>query len=567
MRISLERRYAGQQASDRITVRFSRFLHTRLNTSLQVGCSSDGTQTWSKILINRMNLPIDIVTLVLVTAVISAALAITLFILADRSRSDGLPLWSLAMGLQAVAYGLLLTRGSISDWFSVVVANILLATTSALVLKALAQFFRQAISPWLIWSPVLAMTLGMLWLADHFQARVMLHAAIIGLQTFMMLILVMRHSPGAPGRGQYILMGALVAVLVLLSARFIGTAIGESAMDRLFESTLLQTATFLMAMLFHLLLVFGVIVMTRDQIDRELRASEQRFRTLVEDANDVIYTLDLDGAFEYLSPNLYESLGHVPEDFFGQHFSTLVHPDDLPRCEAFVQRLLSSRSKQRGLEYRVHDHQGGWRWQSTNASPLFDANGSLVGMIGIAHDISERKRIEEQTYRLAHYDALTDLPNRRLFFEHLHQAIREAERKHSQVAVMFLDLDRFKPINDHHGHAVGDRVLQLIAQRLRACLRDADTIGRIGGDEFLILLTDVGSAHDACVVANKLVHAAQTPLEVAELALQVSCSIGIALYPMHSRDITVLMRYADEALYAAKRAGRNQICLSNRADT
>ena len=514
-----------------------------------------------------MNTPIDIFTLVLVTTVISAALAITLFILADRSGRDGLRLWGLAMALQAVAFGLILIRGAISDLFTVVVANILLATTSALVLKALAHYFRHAISPWLIWSPVLAMGLGMLWLVDHFQGRVMLHAAIIALQTLMMLILVVRHAPGAPGRGQYILIGALVAVLILLGARFIGTAIGESAVDRLFESTLLQTSTFLMAMLFHLLLALGVIVMTRDQMNMELCASEQRFRMLVEDANDVIYTLDRSGAFEYLSPNLRESLGHAPEDFLGKHFSTLVHPDDLPRCEAFVQRVLRSRSKQRGLEYRVRHHEGGWRWHSTNASPSLDGNGSLVGMIGVAHDISERKRIEEQTYHLAHYDALTDLPNRRLFFEHLRQAIRGAERKGSQLAVMFLDLDRFKPVNDHYGHAIGDRVLQLVAKRLRGCLRDADTIGRIGGDEFLILLTDVGSAHDACVVADKLVHAAQTPLQVAELELQVSCSIGLALYPVHSRDITALMRHADEALYAAKRAGGGQICLSDHADT
>lgn len=403
----------------------------------------------------------------------------------------------------------------------------------------------------------------MLALVDHFQGRVMLHASIIGAQTLMMLILVVGHSSRAPGRGKYILIGALTAVLILLAFRFIGTAIGESSLDRLFESNLLQTTTFLMAMLFHLLLAFGVIVVARDQINRELCASEQRFRTLVEDANDVIYTLGLSGHFEYLSPNLRESLGHAPEDFMGRHFSSLVHPDDLSRCEAFVQRLLSSESKQRGLEYRVRDYKGGWKWHSTNASPFFDNTGALVGMIGIAHDINERKQMEEQAYHLAHYDTLTELPNRRLFFEHLHQAIREAERESRQLAVMFIDLDRFKPINDRYGHAIGDRVLQAIAKGLRGCLRDADTIGRIGGDEFLILLNDIAYAEDALLVAEKLLQAAQMPLEIGDLSLQVSCSIGIALYPMNGRDSITLMRNADEALYAAKREGRNQICLAD----
>lgn len=513
-----------------------------------------------------MDTPFHIFTLVFVTAAISASLAVTLLVLADGSGRDGLRLWSLAMGLQALAFGLFLFRGSISDFFSIILANILLAITSALVLKALAHFFQQSISPWLIWTPVIAMGLGMLWLVDHFQGRVMLHAAIIGLQTLMMLVLVLRNAPDAPGRGKYILLVALAAVLILLATRFIGTAVGESALDRLFESTLLQTATFMMAMLFHLLLAFGVIVMTRDQINKELCASEQRFRTLVEDANDVIYTLDLSGAFEYLSPNLRESLGHAPEDFVSRHFSTLIHPDDLPRCEAFVRSVLGSRSKQCGLEYRVRHLDGSWRWHSTNASPRFDANGSLLGMIGIAHDIGERKRIGEQTYQLAYYDVLTGLPNRRLFFERLQQAIHEAERNNSLVGVMFLDLDRFKPINDHYGHAVGDQVLQFVAKRLRGCLRDADTIGRIGGDEFLVLLTDIGNAHGARVVADKLLHAARAPLKVDELELQVSCSIGIAIYPTHSRDVTVLMRRADDALYAAKRAGRNYVFLSDSMD-
>ncbi len=226
-------------------------------------------------------------------------------------------------------------------------------------------------------------------------------------------------------------------------------------------------------------------------------------------------------------------------------------------------RVLGSRSKQSGLEYRVRHVDGSWRWHSTNASPHFDDNGSLLGMVGIAHDIGERKRIEEQNYRLAHYDVLTGLPNRRLFFEHLQQAIRDAARNNRLVGVMFLDLDRFKPINDQYGHAVGDRVLQLVSKRLRGCLRDVDTIGRIGGDEFLILLTDIGSADDARVVAAKLLHAAHEPVEVDDLILQISYSIGIAVYPIHSRDVTALMRCADGALYAAKRAGRNQAVLAD----
>ncbi len=509
----------------------------------------------------RTGAHIDISTLILVTAVTSATLSVALFVFADSSGRDGLKLWGVSTALYSAAYGLLLLRGSVSDLLSVVAPNTLLAASLAFALEALSRFFGQGPPRWLIWLPVALMCIGMFWVGEQFEPRVMFNAAILWLQTLLMLILVARHWRGKPGRGQYILLGCLVVVLILMSARFLGTAAGGLGVDSLFESSRLQTATFLAAMLFQLLLALGVIVMARERTEEELRASEQRFRTLVEDANDVIYTLDLAGSFQYLSPNLRDILGLAPEDVVGRHFATIVHADDLPRCETFLQRLLSTRSKQSGLEYRVRHGDGGWRWHVTNASPLLDANGALSGMIGIGHDISQRKLAEDQTFRLAHYDALTNLPNRGLFFERLEQAMREAERKDGQLAVMFLDLDRFKPINDNHGHAVGDRVLQALAERLRACLRDADTIGRIGGDEFLLLLPEVGNARDASVVAEKLVRRVQTPLNIEGLHLEISCSIGIALYPVHGRDGTVLVRHADEAMYEAKRAGRDQVRL------
>jgi len=511
----------------------------------------------------RTGIAIDISTLILVTTAISAALSVVLFLFADRAGRDGLRIWGVSAALYSVAYGFFLLRGSVGELYSVVVANTLLAASLALALEALARFYGKGPPRWLIWLPVPVMLFGVLWLSEQFVPRVMFNAALLWLQVLLMLVLMVRHWAGTPGRGRYLLLICLAVVLILLGARFLGTAVGGLGARSLFETSPLQTLTFLTAMLFQLLLTLAVIVMARERMEEELRRSEQRFRTLVEDANDVIYTLDLDGVFRYLSPNLREILSLEPKEVVGQHFATIVHADDLPRCEAFLQRLLSSRTKQSGLEYRVRHGDGGWRWHVTNASPLLDVNGALSGMIGIGHDISERKLVEDQTFRLAHFDALTDLPNRGLFFEHLQQAMREAERKHAQLAVMFLDLDRFKPINDTHGHAVGDRVLQVLAERLRTCLREADTIGRIGGDEFLILLPEVSSASDACLVAEKLVTRVQEPLDIAglPLPLSISCSIGIALYPQHGRDGTQLVRHADEAMYEAKRAGRDQVRL------
>ncbi|MBK1646213.1 hypothetical protein CKO25_16480 [Thiocapsa imhoffii] len=296
--------------------------------------------------------------------------------------------------------------------------------------------------------------------------------------------------------------------------------------------------------------------------EEELRLSEQTFRTLVEDANDIIYTLNLNGEFQYLSPNLREILGFDPADFLGQGIASIVHPEDLQRCQDFLMRLLETRQKQSGLEYRVRHQDGHWRWHVTNASPLFEPDGKLMGMLGIAHDISERKANESYIKHLAHHDALTDLPNRTLFFDRLQQALCDAERNHLQVALMFIDLDRFKPINDNHGHDIGDLVLKCVAKRLVSVLRQSDCVGRIGGDEFLVLLRRMTTAEAVIGVADQIVCALREPVCIGNLQLRLSCSIGIALYPLHGRDSITLARRADQAMYQAKQDGRDQIRLA-----
>lgn len=304
-------------------------------------------------------------------------------------------------------------------------------------------------------------------------------------------------------------------------------------------------------------------ISAQKRIQAELRLSEQKFRTFVETANDIIYTLNLAGRFQYVSPNLREILGHDPADLVGQYIFAIVHPEDLSNCETFLQRVLGTRQKQKGLEYRVRHADGDWRWHVTNASPLLDVDGNLTGMLGIAHDISERKVNEAHISHLAHYDALTDLPNRTLFFDRLQQALRDAERNQFQVALMFIDLDHFKPINDTHGHAVGDRVLQTAAKRLLTAVRESDSIGRVGGDEFLVLLPRVADPGCALKVAEKIVGTLREPIRVDDLQLQISCSLGIALYPQHGKDTTTLARHADEAMYQAKQSGRDQVRLAD----
>jgi diguanylate cyclase (GGDEF)-like protein len=175
----------------------------------------------------------------------------------------------------------------------------------------------------------------------------------------------------------------------------------------------------------------------------------------------------------------------------------------------------------------------------------------------INHELNERKAAEKKLKHLAHHDVLTDLPNRALFSDRLHQGLAQAKRDKSHLAVVFIDLDKFKPINDTYGHETGDVLLKEVAQRLRKCVREADTVSRIGGDEFIVLLPTVETAQDAILVAEKMLNVLEQSFEIAGYSLNISGSIGIAVYPEHGSDEKTLTHSADVAMYYAKSSGRN----------
>ncbi len=182
-------------------------------------------------------------------------------------------------------------------------------------------------------------------------------------------------------------------------------------------------------------------------------------------------------------------------------------------------------------------------------------------IVAIYDDVTEEKHAEEKMQQLAHYDMLTGLPNRTLFSDRIQQAIATAKRSRERLAVMYLDLDNFKPINDTLGHDIGDLLLKEVAQRMLHCVRESDTVSRIGGDEFVLLLTTVAAEDDATQVAQKILHALNQPFEIAGRSLSVSSSIGIAIYPDHGGEEKLLIKNADTAMYHAKKNGRNGVGL------
>ena len=192
-----------------------------------------------------------------------------------------------------------------------------------------------------------------------------------------------------------------------------------------------------------------------------------------------------------------------------------------------------------------------------SASPIHDKHGGVVGAVMVAHDVTEARDISAKLARLALHDNLTDLPNRVLFADRLDQALGRARRNNYSVAVLFIDLDRFKSVNDSLGHAVGDQLLKAAAQRLLSCVRETDTVSRYGGDEFVVLIAEIVSERDAICCAEKIRAECAKPYRIGEHDLQVKASIGIACFPDSAPDPETLLKHADMAMYQAKNSGRD----------
>ncbi|NDY95604.1 diguanylate cyclase domain-containing protein [Wenzhouxiangella limi] len=289
---------------------------------------------------------------------------------------------------------------------------------------------------------------------------------------------------------------------------------------------------------------------------REAQASQARFRHVVEGASDLIVLSSIDGQLSYASPNVESYLGLKPREVIGRPVEHFVHPDDLPRLQTMLRNVIKSGKPRKSDEYRVQHADGNWRWHAVSLSPMYDAGGDLDSLIGIVRDVTQRHRDRQQLIRMANEDALTGLPNRARLTGLLAEAMREANRKGTLVGLLFIDLDHFKPVNDAHGHAVGDLLLVQVARRINNALREPDIAARFGGDEFLALLHNLSAPEEAQAIAERIIEQIRRPFQVDKHELSIACSIGIALYPEDGRDEPELFMRADAAMYRAKHAGR-----------
>ena len=303
----------------------------------------------------------------------------------------------------------------------------------------------------------------------------------------------------------------------------------------------------------------------------QLDESEKLHRFIVNSSPDLVYMLDRNGCFTFINDRVESLLGFSKEELIGKHYSELVHENHLEAANnVFNERRTGDRAvanRENRLKSRIglkgaqlfHDQAV---WMELTAEGVYsDPNertrDHFLGTIGTVRDISERKEAEEKINFQAYHDLLTHLPNRALLRDRLSLAITQARRNKRKLAVMFLDLDRFKLVNDTLGHSMGDRLLKAVANRLQSCLRRGDTLARFGGDEFTLLLPEVRTRDDVVVISSKILDRLNSPFIIDGHELFVGASIGISMYPEAGDSEETLIQNADIAMYHVKGRGKN----------
>ncbi len=294
--------------------------------------------------------------------------------------------------------------------------------------------------------------------------------------------------------------------------------------------------------------------------------AEDRYRRLLESVTDYIYTVRIkpDGSLSTVhGPECQRVTGYTPSEYEADPLLWINMVPEQDREAVLAQaRTLLGGQEARPLEHRIVHKDGSERWVRNTPVLRRDVLGKVTGYDGIINDITERKQAEEQIRRLSMHDALTGLPNREHYAVRMKQAMYRADRNAAKVAVLFVDLDGFKAVNDLHGHAAGDELLIAVGERLLRCVRKSDLVARLGGDEFVVMLADLADASDAAGVAAKIVRSISRPFRVAGKPWRIGASVGISVYPddcsgpCPDQAAMDLLAMADAAMYAVKRAGR-----------
>ena len=291
------------------------------------------------------------------------------------------------------------------------------------------------------------------------------------------------------------------------------------------------------------------------QVNTALRESEERFRSLVETTSDWIWEVDALGKYTYVSPKIKDLLGYAPEEVLGKTPFDFMPPEEAVRLgRQFAETAAAQKSFERLENVNLHKD-GREVVLETSGVPILDGEGRLAGYRGVDRDVTERMQAREELHRVTHHDALTGLPNRVLLRDRLQQSLLDAKRRNRVVAVLWLDVNNFKNVNDSLGIENGDRVIRALGERLQTCVRAGDTVARVGGDEFCVVLKDLAHEEDVVEIIQKILSSLSAPHRIANQEFSLSTTIGASLFPRDAEEPEGLLENADAAMYHAKERG------------
>ena len=295
----------------------------------------------------------------------------------------------------------------------------------------------------------------------------------------------------------------------------------------------------------------------RKEMEESLRQSEERYRSIIEQMEDGYFEVDLAGNFTFVNDAECRNLGYSRRELIGMNRKQYADEKNAVALFNLFNEVYKTGTPVKSYDLELVRKDGKKAFHAISASLIKGADGKPVGFRGIARDVSERKSQEEQIKYLATHDGLTELPNRLMFNQLLSHAVQGAKRYQKQFAVMFIDLDGFKVVNDTLGHDAGDRLLREIAVRFKHTLRAVDVVARLGGDEFVVMMEDIAAPEQAAVLAQRILEATGKPFGLASGECRVTASIGICVYPENGDDEQTLMKNADAAMYRAKETGKD----------
>lgn len=295
------------------------------------------------------------------------------------------------------------------------------------------------------------------------------------------------------------------------------------------------------------------------KLNNQLSNAINELETIIEANPDLLYVFNQQGELIKWNSQLEKFTGLTKEQLAGKNATAFFCDEDRQKIKDLKLNILKFGSG--SVEVRCIKHDGTLVYYQCNGVALKNTEGEIIGFTGTGRDISERLAAAERMQHMAHYDLLTDLPNRAMFSDHLQLALNKAYRYKSRLALMFIDLDGFKQVNDTYGHNIGDMLLKAATRNMLETVRESDTLARIGGDEFMILLPTIERTEDALMVAEKVRLALCQPFTIENYTICISTSIGISIYPEHGTNGTELIKVADDAMYRAKASGRNVVKL------